>query len=42
MQFEDIHHILITHDHADHVKSVGSLSNDFIYRYIQPVKFTWG
>lgn len=29
MQFEDIHHILITHDHADHVKSVGSLSNDF-------------
>ena len=29
MQFEDIHHILVTHDHADHVKSVGSLSNDF-------------
>lgn len=23
-----IHHILITHDHADHVKSVGSLSRD--------------
>ncbi|MBR1449085.1 MAG: MBL fold metallo-hydrolase [Prevotella sp.] len=23
-----VHHILITHDHADHIKSVGSLSND--------------
>lgn len=29
MRFEDIHHILVTHDHADHVKSVGSLSNDY-------------
>ena len=29
LRFEDIHHILITHDHADHVKSVGSLSNDY-------------
>lgn len=28
LQFSQIHHILITHDHADHVKSVGSLSND--------------
>ncbi|ETD21520.1 MULTISPECIES: MBL fold metallo-hydrolase [Prevotellaceae] len=24
-----IHHILITHDHADHVKSVGSISRDY-------------
>ena len=24
-----MHHILITHDHADHVKSVGSLSTDY-------------
>jgi len=23
-----VHHILITHDHADHIKSVGSLTND--------------
>ena len=23
-----VHHILITHDHADHIKSVGSLSNE--------------
>ena len=23
-----IHHVLITHDHADHIKSVGSLSHD--------------
>lgn len=23
-----VHHLLITHDHADHIKSVGSLSND--------------
>lgn len=29
MRFEDVHNILITHDHADHVKSVGSLSNDY-------------
>ena len=29
LRFEDVHHILITHDHADHVKSVGSLSNDY-------------
>ena len=29
LRFEDIHHILVTHDHADHVKSVGSLSNDY-------------
>lgn len=24
-----IHHILITHDHADHIKAVGALSNDY-------------
>ena len=29
LRFEDVHNILITHDHADHVKSVGSLSNDY-------------
>ena len=29
LSFEDVHNILITHDHADHVKSVGSLSNDY-------------
>ena len=29
LRLEDIHHVLVTHDHADHVKSVGSLSNDY-------------
>ena len=29
LRFEDVHHIFITHDHADHVKSVGSLSTDY-------------
>ena len=29
LRFEDVHHVLITHDHADHVKSVGSLSTDY-------------
>ena len=29
LRFEDVHHILVTHDHADHVKSVGSLSTDY-------------
>lgn len=29
LRFEDVRHILITHDHADHVKSVGSLSTDY-------------
>jgi phosphoribosyl 1,2-cyclic phosphodiesterase len=24
-----VHHVLITHDHADHIKSVGSFSHDF-------------
>jgi phosphoribosyl 1,2-cyclic phosphodiesterase len=27
--FENVHNILITHDHADHIKSVGSLSKDY-------------
>ena len=25
----DVHHVLVTHDHADHIKSVGSFSNDY-------------
>lgn len=29
LRLEDIRHVLVTHDHADHVKSVGSLSNDY-------------
>lgn len=29
MLFENVKNILITHDHADHVKSVGSLSGDY-------------
>ena len=29
LRFEDVHRIFITHDHADHVKSVGSLSTDY-------------
>ena len=29
LRFEDVHHIFITHDHAGHVKSVGSLSTDY-------------
>ena len=29
VSFSSAHHILITHDHADHIKSVGSLSHDF-------------
>lgn len=28
LRLADIHNIIITHDHADHVKSVGSLSRD--------------
>ena len=27
--FDQIHHVLLTHDHADHVKSVGSISRDY-------------
>lgn len=29
LSLSQVHHILITHDHADHIKSVGSLSHDF-------------
>lgn len=29
MQLANVGHILVTHDHADHVKSVGSLSKDY-------------
>ncbi len=29
LRLEDVHNILVTHDHADHVKSVGSMSNDY-------------
>jgi len=28
IKLTDIRHLLITHDHADHVKSIGSLSTD--------------
>ena len=30
VSLSDVHHILITHDHADHIKSVGSFSNDYV------------
>lgn len=29
LKLEDVRHILVTHDHADHVKSVGCLSTDY-------------
>lgn len=29
LRLEEVHHLLVTHDHADHVKSVGSLSTDY-------------
>lgn len=29
VSISSMRHILITHDHADHIKSVGSISNDF-------------
>lgn len=29
LSFTKINAILVTHDHADHVKSVGAISNDF-------------
>ncbi len=28
VSLSQVHHVLITHDHADHIKSVGSLSHD--------------
>ena len=27
--FSQIHHVLVTHDHADHIKSVGSFANEY-------------
>ena len=30
VSLSDIHHVLVTHDHADHIKSVGSFSNDYL------------
>jgi phosphoribosyl 1,2-cyclic phosphodiesterase len=29
VSLSQVHHVLITHDHADHIKSVGSFSNDY-------------
>lgn len=29
LSMSQVHHILITHDHADHIRSVGSLSHDY-------------
>ncbi len=29
VNLQKVHHVLITHDHADHIKSVGSISADF-------------
>ena len=29
VQIGSVHRLLVTHDHADHIKSVGSFSNDF-------------
>ena len=29
VSLDKIHHVLITHDHADHIKSVGSFSHDY-------------
>ena len=29
LSLSKVHHLLITHDHADHIKSVGSLSTDY-------------
>ena len=29
VSLQKVHHILVTHDHADHIKSVGSMSADF-------------
>ncbi len=30
VNLQKVHHVLITHDHADHIKSVGSMSADFM------------
>jgi len=29
VSMSQVHHLLITHDHADHIKSVGSMSHDY-------------
>ena len=29
VSLSEIHHVLVTHDHADHIKSVGSFSHDY-------------
>ena len=29
IQLSSVHHVLITHDHADHIKSVGSFSHEY-------------
>ena len=29
LSLSQVHHVLITHDHADHIKSVGSLSHEY-------------
>ena len=29
VNLHNVHHLLVTHDHADHIKSVGSMSADF-------------
>ncbi len=29
LSITQVHHVLVTHDHADHIKSVGSISNEF-------------
>ncbi len=29
LSVQQIHHVLVTHDHADHIKSVGSFSHDY-------------
>ena len=29
LSFKNLKYVLITHDHADHIKSVGSISNDY-------------
>lgn len=29
VSLQKVHHVLVTHDHADHIKSVGSISADF-------------
>ena len=29
LSLSDVHHLLITHDHADHIKCVGSLSHEY-------------